>query len=180
MVESVGRVFVAVGLPPEVRQAVSEALERVPVPGRPVHPADLHLTLRFLGDVDEVAFDRLLMELDSRDWPGRFPLMLTGLGAFPHPRSATVAWLGVADSPELAATQGLVEDACDDAGLGREERPFRPHVTLARIRPPADLRMQVASFQPLGIPFVVSRLVVLRSNLGGAEPRYEPLEFVGL
>lgn len=180
MVESVGRVFVALGLPPELRRLVADAPDVAQLPGRRVDEADLHITLRFIGDVDEVSFDRLLMELDDQTWPPPYRLRLTSLGAFPNDRSATVAWIGVDGSPSLVHTHSLVEEACDAAGLGTEERPFRPHVTVSRLRPPADLRPVVAASQRLGASFDVSQVVVLRSHLGGAGPRYEPLEWFPL
>lgn len=178
--ESVGRIFVALGLPPEVRRFVSDATEAAHVPGRRVAEADLHITLRFLGDVGEVDYDRLLMELDEQTWPAPFSLRLTSLGAFPNARSATVAWVGVEESEPLLETHARVEDACSGAGLGREERPFRPHVTVARIRPPADTRSVLARSDYLGASFPVTRIVVLRSQLGGYGPRYEPLDFIDL
>lgn len=159
---------------------VAEAVDVAQLPGRLVHEADLHITLRFLGDVDEVAYDRLLKELDDQTWPAPYSLRLTALGAFPHARSATVAWVGVDDSPQLEHTYTSVEDACDAAALGREERPFRPHVTVSRVRPPADLRPILAGANQLGVTFAVRRIVVLRSHAGGPGPRYEPLDFIDL
>ena len=176
MVGSVGRIFVAIGLPPELRQYVADAADAAQLPGRRVDDADLHVTLRFLGDVDEVSFDRLLMAMDDQHWPAPFALRLGSLGAFPNARAATVAWVGVDDSAALAEIHARVEDACDAAGLGREERPFRPHLTVARVRPPADIRPTVRDFPPLAVSFAVDRIVVLRSHAGRPGSKYELLE----
>ncbi len=177
MVEPIGRVFVAAGFPPEVRVAVAEHLARHPLPGAPVPAENLHFTLRFLGDIDPVSFDRLLGALDEVTLPAPFGVVLGGLGAFPKPRQATVMWLGVtAGGDALEDLQLSVEDACEDAGLGREERPFRPHVTVSRVRPPADVRSLIADTPPLDLRSRIHEVVVLRSRLGGGAPRYEPLE----
>lgn len=176
MVGSVRRIFVALGLPPELRQYVADAADAAQLPGRRVDEADLHITLRYLGDVDEVSFDRLLMAMDDQNWPAPFALRLGALGAFPNPRAASVAWVGVDDSVALAETHAQVEDACDAAGLGREDRPFRPHLTVTRVRPPADIRSTIRDFPPLALSFSVDRIAVLRSQGGRPGPKYELLE----
>lgn len=175
--ESVGRIFVAVGFPPEVRVHLGNWLEPLGVTGRVVPPEDLHLTLRFLGDLDAVALDRLTGALDDSDLTEPFSIRLDGLGAFPHARKASVVWIGVDDrSGSLGLVHTVVEDACEEAGLGREERPFRPHVTVSRVRPPADVRATISTAPPLGIATPVDHLVVLRSHLGAGRGRYEAVE----
>lgn len=177
MVEPIGRVFVAAGVPPEVRMAIASHLGQRPLPGALVPSENLHFTLRFLGDLDPVSFDRLLAALDEVALPNPFPVVLGGLGAFPKPRQATVLWFGVSVGADaLASLQLCVEDACEEAGLGREERPFRPHVTVSRMRPPEDVRSLISDTPPLDLRSPIDEIVVLRSHLGGAAPRYEPLE----
>ena len=177
MVEPVGRIFVAVGFPPEVRMAIVDHLAERPLPGNPVPAENLHFTLRFLGDVGSVELDRLLGALDEAPLPDPFPVVLGGLGAFPKAREATVLWLGVTSGGEALEHLHLtVEDACEEAGLGREERPFRPHVTVSRLRPPEDVRPLIADLPPLALRTPVAEIVVLRSHLHRGGPRYEPLE----
>lgn len=177
MVESVGRIFVAVGFPPEVRLAIADHLSHVPLPGAVVPAENLHVTLRFLGGLIQVELDRLLAELDQAVLPKPFPVVLDGLGAFPKPRKSSVLWLGISHgSDDLDALQLAVEDSCEEAGLGREERPFRPHVTVSRMRPPVDVRTLIDETPALHVSTRVASIVVLRSHLGGGTPRYEPLE----
>lgn len=171
--ESIGRIFVAVGFPAEVRVHLADRLAQLPIPIVPA--ANLHLTLRFLGAIDSVGLDRLLAALDESRWPGTFPLRLGGLGAFPTPAKATVLWID-AVGDRLDALAETVEDACEEAGLGREERPFRPHVTVARLRPPVDVRALIAGSAPFELSTPVDEVVVLRSHLDGSAPRYEPVE----
>ena len=177
MVEPVGRIFLAVGFPPEVRMAIVAHLDGRPLPGARVPAENLHFTLRFLGDLDAVDLERLLAALDEAPLPGAFSVTLGGLGAFPKPRQATVLWVGVSSGGEaLEDLQLTVEDACEQAGLGREERPFRPHVTVSRMRPAEDVRSDIAELPSLGLRSPVDEVVVLRSDLGGGAPRYELLE----
>lgn len=157
--------------------AVAQRLESVAIPGVVVPVENLHLTFRFVGDVDPVSFDRLLAALAESTLPAPFRIRLGGLGAFPKARKASVLWLDVSDpADELSEIHSVVEEACETAGLGQEERPFRPHVTLSRIRPPADVRSLIDSTPRLDVSSTVDELVVLRSHLGGGVPRYEPLE----
>ncbi|HSJ29161.1 MAG TPA: RNA 2',3'-cyclic phosphodiesterase [Acidimicrobiia bacterium] len=181
MVERLTRTFVAIGFPPEVRMAIAERLRSVELPGSVVPPENWHITLRFLGDLDPVSIDRLLGALDQADFPERFELRLGGLGAFPNPRRATVAWIEVIDSSgALVDVHAEVELACDAAGLGVEERPFRPHLTVALIRPPRDLLRLVESTAPLDIRTPVEAVVVLESRQEAGSTRYRPLDSVPL
>ena len=175
--DSVGRIFVAAGFPPEVRLAVSEWVAGVGPPGVVVPPENLHLTFRFLGEIDETAFDRLAAGLDQARFPRPFPIRLGALGTFPNPKKATVLWVGFEEGvDQLSAIHGEVAEACEGAGFDADERPFRPHVTVSRIRPPADLRPLVDSTDPLGVRSTIDEIVVLRSHLGQGTPRYELME----
>ena len=136
-----GRLFVAVVPPAEVALALADRLDSLPIPGRRVPPTNWHVTLRFVGRVDAVTYDRWLASLEQvRAEPLR--VRLQGLGAFPKPRSATVVWVGVV-APGIERLAALVEEATQDAGIPAEERPFRPHLTLTRVRPPVDARAVV-------------------------------------
>lgn len=181
MVESVGRIFVAIAPPAELRAAVTEYVSALALPAPSVPPQNLHITLRFLGSIDEVSFDRLLAGLDEAVLPTPFRLELGRLGAFPSPRNATVAWLAVEDGTgALLRLWETVDDVCVQVGLGREERPFRPHLTVARLRPPEDLRTPIASALPFSARFRVDALTVFRSDAGPGGPRYRPLESFAL
>ena len=127
------RLFVGIGFPPALKLQLS--LLRSGVPGaRWVDPGNFHLTLRFIGETDEVVaadIDDALVRLRAR----RFTLQLSGTGVFgDRPRSL---WVGVERSPELVALRDKVEQALIRAGLPPEPRKFAPHVTLARLHNPA-------------------------------------------
>ncbi|WKZ82732.1 MAG: RNA 2',3'-cyclic phosphodiesterase [Acidimicrobiia bacterium] len=173
------RIFVAVSLDGETRHALAHALSAgvASIPGKIVPPENWHLTLRFLGDVEEVACDRLLGCLSESDLGGAFTLRWEGLGAFPRPDRATVLWVGVgAGLDRLEALEDATDAAIDRAGFPAEERPFNPHLTLSRIRPPQDLTAILASAPGVSIPMAVDRIGVFRSRLGEGAPRYRLLE----
>jgi 2'-5' RNA ligase len=156
----VGRLFIAVPLLDEPRHALAALLDG-PLPGRVVRPQNWHLTLRFVGDTDELTYERLL----------------GALGAFPAPAKATVLWVGFSDGlvgfDRLAR---VVEEASERAGMPPEERPFRAHLTLSRIRPHQDVRSVVARPPLAGVSWMVDEVDVFRSHLGPGGPRYERLE----
>lgn len=181
MVGSVGRVFAAVPLPAEVRLALDAKLQQHTLPGKVPPPENWHLTLRFLGNIEEVTYQRFLAALDSADLGQRFRVSLSRLGAFPNPKRATVLWLGLSQGlDELSEIALTAEEAAQAAGLPPEERPFRPHLTLSRIRPQVDVSTLIDSFGDTGIGWRCETIVVYRSHLGSAGTRYEPLEIFNL
>ncbi len=175
MVESVGRVFAAVPVPGDARIHLVEGLRHFELPGRAVPPENWHVTLRFLGEVQPTAYERFLHGLDEVSGLGGFSLRLEDMGAFPNPRRAAVVWVGIgAGATELADLAAIAEEAAVDAGLDPEERPFRPHLTLARVRPPADATRLVGEHVDIG--WHCDRVVVYRSLHGPGGARYDPLE----
>lgn len=175
----VGRVFVAAPLPPDVRFAVGERVSEMQIPGKVSPPENWHVTLRFLDTVDRVTYERFLSELERVGDQFSFPIALDGFGAFPKPRKATVFWAGIGrGTSDISLLNELAEEAALSAGLSPEERPFHPHVTLSRIRPPADVRDLVEDDVDLG--WRCDRIVVYRSHLGRGPARYEPLDSVNL
>lgn len=135
-----GRLFAALVPPPEVTVPLAELAGEWDLPGRVVPPANWHVTLRFAGRIDKVSFERWLAGMSDSVTEGPVRLRLAAPGAFPGPRRAEVIWLEVR-SEELGRLAAEVEAAAVGAGLEPEERPFRPHLTLARVRPPEDVRV---------------------------------------
>lgn len=166
-------------LPGEIRLALSDRLSSLRLPGRVVPSSNWHLTVRFLDTVDEPTYERFVAALDQADLGSPFRVRLGSLGAFPGTRNATVLWAGVdGDVASLEAVAATVEDCAVGAGLEPEERPFRPHLTLSRIRPPEDVAALVGTAPLGGIGWECRELVVYQSHLGGGPARYEPLETI--
>jgi 2'-5' RNA ligase len=134
------RLFFAI----ELSVAVAESLHQAGGPLRALEPelgwaaADkLHLTMKFLGDVDDVGAARLIEAADDvarRHRP--FEMTLGGVGAFPNFRRARVVWMEVESEPKLEWLHHDLEVAGGAVGFEVEGRPFRPHITLARVREP--------------------------------------------
>jgi RNA 2',3'-cyclic 3'-phosphodiesterase len=128
------RLFVGIEFPPALKLRLS--LLETTLPGaRWIDPGNLHLTLRFIGEITEdVAsdVDAALARLKAR----RFDLQLAGTGVFGGNKPNTL-WVGAERHPDLVALQYKIEQALIRIGLAPEPRRFAPHVTLARLRDPA-------------------------------------------
>lgn len=170
------RLFVGVDLPTEARHELAARLAQTHLPGSVVAPDNWHLTLRFIGGVDEAALDRLVFELSEAETAGPFPVRFAEMGAFSRPSRASVLWLGVdRGGDELSALAGAVDEAVDRAGFGQEDRPFQPHLTLSRLRPARDVRPVLASGPALPVRWVADSFALFSSHLGpgGATYRVE-------
>jgi len=138
-----------------------------------------HITLAFLGEVNEGGLDRLLPRLErgARRHPA-FGLSLAGAGAFPSPERANVLWSGLSgDRKALGELAMSVSAGARRAGAPPPDqgRRYRPHVTLARCRMPADVRAIVDDLSGYqGPAWTVDEIYLIRSTLGG-DPRYETL-----
>jgi len=171
---------VAIALPPE---AAGE-LDDVVAPLRPARP-DLrwtgrdawHLTLAFLGEVDEGVIARLSVRLEraARRHPC-LSLWLSGAGAFPVATRARVLWTGIqGDRRELGLLAASVGAGARRAGAppATEGRGYQPHLTLARCRVPADVNSLVETLADFaGTPWLATEVHLIHSRLG-AHPHYE-------
>ena len=179
------RMFLAVALDNETRHAVAAHLEAVlgdrRIPGRGVRPENWHITLRFLGDTSAVQADAIRAHLDQHLMVEPFRLRLSGLGGFPKQRKASVLWMGLTgDLEPLNALADECETAAVKAGLEPEGRPFHPHVTLSRIRPPSDVRGLIDEVPDAGIRLDVDAVTLYRSILGSGPARYEVIDRIAL
>ena len=174
---SEGRLFFGVALTDGARHAVQGHLAHERIPGRSTAPEGWHLTLRFLGETAPDALERLRERRAAADLGARFDVVFGRLGAFPAPESAEVLWLGVNEgAPALAALAARVESCAREAGFPAETRPYMPHVTLSRLRPPADVRRLVERVPALREGMAVDAIVLFRRRLGGEPGRYEELQ----
>jgi len=141
----------------------------------------LHLTLKFLGEQPEEIVARLQPALEAVASRHRLLTMaLGGLGAFPNFRRARVVWLGVGQDPRLELLHHDVEVECEKLGFEVEGRPFRPHLTLARVRQPlAAERARVLSREAKRIGYqtesVVHSIDLMRSVSSAEGPSYTTL-----
>lgn len=165
------RLFIAIPFPAEVVTALTSLQKGLPG-ARWVPAAQMHLTLRFLGDVDETGIPLLQRSLAMIMHPP-FPLTVTGCGCFPPRGIPRVIWAGVAPSPPLLEVARLVEEGVIAAGLPAEGRPFSPHITLARLpsAAPGEVWRYLEEYRGFNLPpFPVSEFILYASQLtsGGA------------
>ena len=187
------RLFIAIDVPQAVRDALVGAQQslrsRASARLRWTRPEAMHLTLKFLGDVDAArlpALARVVAAVAARHHP--FGLSVSRLGAFPGGRRLQVVWAGIeGDLAALLALRDALEAALAAEGHAAEARAFRPHVTLGRtrdgMRPDEAERISAAlatTALPHGLAFAVERVVLYRSHLGAGGSRYEVLAAAAL
>jgi 2'-5' RNA ligase len=181
-VSEVWRTFCAVELPEEVRERFQDHIrhlrEAIPdVAASWSRVANSHLTLKFFGNV---ATDRLpAISAAATRGAKEFSLIeiaISGAGVFPRPSRAQVLWIGVSDpSGKLSALQQRFEDECALETFAKDERAYRPHLTIARIRKTegarrlAEAHLQL-DFQPASIK--LREFVIFRSQLSSKGSKY--------
>lgn len=182
------RLFVAITLSEAVRRVLADAQVplRAAAPGeRWVSPDKLHVTVRFLGEVDATAVPPLVAALEAAARQSDpIPVEVRGIGAFPTWRRARVVWAGVTPDPKLELLHHDVETGFTALGYEVEGRPFRPHVTLARLRAPGGTTARAIAEAARGVkvraPMIVEGLDLMQSHRGAGGTRYESLATIAL
>ena len=134
------RAFIAVDIPTPIRHIIQQKIDRLrTMPGassvRWVSANNIHLTLKFLGDIPSTAVDGLTSTLRGvTDSVNAFDLEVGGLASFPSPRRARVLFIGIQAPAGLDALQQGIESACARLGYPPEPRVFSPHLTIGRIK----------------------------------------------
>lgn len=169
------RLFIAIALPDELRARLAEMEEGLPA-ARWVPSENLHLTLRFIGEVDGSQARDIDAALTQVRAP-RFPVALAGVDHFGSGNKARSLWVGVEPHPDLMRLQAKIEQALQRAGLPPEGRKFKPHVTLARFNGSPGGRLYTylsrhALFR--GPPFVAEEFVLYSSFLAQAGAIHSP------
>ncbi len=176
------RLFCGVEFPAPVRARVMQHIDRL----RSLKPGvqaswsrdtNVHLTIKFLGNVPAHRVSSLTQAASVAVAGIRpFPVSLSQTGAFPKSGSPRVLWIGIDDpTRKLAQLQVQLEEECAREGFPKEERPFHPHLTIARLRKPPGARELAHAHEELGFDLVevgVSELVVIRSELSNKGSRY--------
>ena len=177
------RLFVAINFPETLRARLWDAAAplRAAVPEASwVRPERLHLTLSFLGEHDEAAAARVGGALErTAAVRGVLPLRVAGVGAFPNLRRPRVVWIGAHGGPALEGLAQAVGRAIDEAGVARDAKPFRAHVTVGRLRG-APRAEQVATLEGAAAAMSVEerfevRAVDLMESVLGAGGGYRVL-----
>lgn len=185
------RTFLAIGLPSDMHFAIgqkqNELKRKLPLI-KWVKSANLHLTLKFLGDTPESKIDEL-EQVVAQGVQGLAPfgINVKGFGAFPNPQAPRSIWIGIEGNENALANLALqVETSVIDLGFPEEEKPFRPHLTLARIkREHQEIGQAIEKAGILKDPFLFGRILVeqvtlFKSDLRPTGSVYSPLWSVPL
>lgn len=171
------RLFVAIRPPAAVREQLIDLMDGV-AGARWQDDEQLHLTLRFIGEIDARQADDVAAALGQVHAPG-FELALTGLGTFAKKGRVHTLWAGVAAPHDpLLHLQRKIEHACQRAGLPPEPRAYAPHVTIARLSgatAPLDMFLAMHAGFASG-RFAVAHFGLYESHLGAAGSMYELIE----
>jgi 2'-5' RNA ligase len=179
------RSFLAIELPEPILKKIGEVqggLRSSHADVRWTNPEKIHLTLKFFGNIEESRIDPIFKSIEE---PIRntlpFSLKVRGVGAFPHLKNPRVIWIGLVDEKEaLTSLQKQLETYLEKIGFQPEDRSFRPHLTLGRMkssRGKEELvgRMERYREEEFG-DFEVERVVLFKSDLRPSGPIYAPLK----
>ncbi|WP_439576310.1 RNA 2',3'-cyclic phosphodiesterase [Elioraea sp.] len=168
------RLFVALALPQELRERLQLLVMHRFAGAKWVPPANYHLTLRFIGAVDNGRADDIDTSLSAISARG-FALTLAGVGAFEARGRANALWVGVEKNPALEHLRAKIESAVVRAGCEPERRRFSPHVTLARLDNPDPVKLGEflrahGLFRAAPVP--VERFTLFSSHLARDQAHY--------
>jgi RNA 2',3'-cyclic 3'-phosphodiesterase len=183
------RAFLALDLPDSLRPSLAlviEELKRSRADVRWVPVGNIHLTLKFFGNVPDEEIGALaLAARQAAAEAAPFQLQVTGAGAFPSPQAPRVVWLGLGgDVLPLTHLFHRLEKAFATLGYLPEGRAFNPHLTLGRVKSPANrekLARLLTTLPPLNWPpFTVKELILFQSILSPQGSKYTPLKVIPL
>src|SRR5512134_1260994 len=175
------RLFVGIAFPDDVRQRLGGLCSGLPG-AKWIDPENMHLTVRFIGEVGGAQAEDIDVALRRVVAPG-FGLLISGVDCFESGGKVHTLWAGIEKQPLLLHLYGKVESALVRAGCEPERRKFKPHITLARLRGGGAKRIAlfIQAHNQFAIgPFSVDHFTLFRSHLGSEKAHYEPLADYGL
>lgn len=170
------RLFVGLRPPAAIRTQLLALMGGIPG-ARWQDDDQLHITLRFIGEVDERAAEDAALALSAVRWPP-LELALDGVGTFDSRGRINAVWAGVRPKEALAGLHRKIDQALVRAGQPPERRAYLPHITLARMNSPAELPERfVEAHAGLTSPaFTLGHFYLFESHLGHESARYEAVE----
>ncbi len=182
------RTFAAIKIPEELQNKLGSIQNELKtIPGRItwVAPENIHLTLKFLGEVEGRKLDKITRELNkASEVCSPFMLEFTELGAFPNLERPRVIWIGISGNEQLHRLQREVEQRLRKCGFAPESKRFSPHLTLGRIRSLKDRPMLRTAVSSVRLPeleeFRIDNIYLMRSQLRPDGPWYTKLAVIPL
>jgi len=171
------RAFIAIALPEEIKDSIQDIVsglrEKNPAV-RWVRPEGMHLTLKFLGNIDESFVETLSLGLD--DVVAQYSclkLTLSRLGVFPNVRRPRIVWIGLTGNIEnLSHLAGSIDALSFQFGIERERREFKSHITLGRLKVPTMVDLGIEFTQET---FTATQVLLFQSKLSSQGARYSVL-----
>jgi RNA 2',3'-cyclic 3'-phosphodiesterase len=177
------RLFIAIEVPSDVRNALAalvKELQKIAPKAKWVRPENLHVTLKFLGSTEEEKRDQIEHTLRAIRSPLPVSLEFRGLGFFPNEKRPRVLWAGMESSANLGPLAEDIDRSMHGLGFPLEERPFTPHLTLARFNPaglPPNLASAVKQHTSRGFGSLNARdLHLIESRLKPRGAEYTTLQ----
>ena len=148
-------------------------------------PQNIHLTLKFLGDIDDIKLDKIIRIIeDIAKNKNPFQIRISSIGAFPKINFPRVIWVGIdkgdSETKEIA---NELEEKIAKVGIPKEDRPFSSHITIGRTRSPLnreklvkDLETLASKFGEENLEFNVTKIALFKSTLTPKGPIYEALK----
>jgi len=174
------RLFIALDIPAEVCAGLTKYMERaraLATEARWARVEGLHVTLKFIGHVDDSVVEKIKAILASIT-AAPFEVKFTGVGFFPNPNAARVFWAGVDGADHLPRLASSIDSALEKLGFPRETKPYHPHLTLARTssRPLRELRQLLDGPPPQFGTMTAREFFLYQSQPQKGGPKYTRLE----
>ncbi len=172
------RIFIAIELPEEIKQNLIDVQKNFQdLKAKWIKPEHMHLTMVFLGDVEEQRILRIekicqkaVQELEP------FEIEFIGLGGFPNSRRPHILWVGIENSEKLIKLQSGLASRLKNLGFKTENRKFTPHLTLARLKRRTNLKTAIEKFSKTNFgKMKVSQIHIFKSELGPEGPRHKKI-----
>jgi 2'-5' RNA ligase len=178
------RLFIALDIPVEIRACLTEYMERARTlapDARWARVEGLHVTLKFIGHVDDTAVRKIRAALSAIK-AAPFEVKFAGVGFFPNPNAGRVFWAGVDGGDNLPSLASSIDAALEKLGFARETKPYHPHLTLARTssRPLRELKPLLSDPPPQFGTMTAREFFLYQSQPQKGGSKYTKLERFGL
>jgi 2'-5' RNA ligase len=177
------RCFIAIDISDDIKKSIAKVIENLgyKIKGiKWVDPQNIHLTLKFLGEIDDKKINLInerLSILSKRH--SVFDVSISNVGGFPNLKNPKVLWVGINDSEKLTNLYNELENALFEIGFGKENRKFSPHLTIARIKDKRDADLILRHIMEYKNYFFgemkVCEIVLMKSTLKPSGAEYTKL-----
>ncbi|MDO8489374.1 MAG: RNA 2',3'-cyclic phosphodiesterase [Candidatus Omnitrophota bacterium] len=182
------RTFIAIELPPDIKYSISKIQDKLKISLPKVSwviPINLHLTLKFLGEISSKKLDsinQIIKEITKTT--SSFRIKLETVGIFPHISEARIIWIGSENLPQkLKEIIEQLETRLGESGIAKEKRPFRAHITIGRLRNCIASSIVEKSISDIktdmvhkNLEFVAGGITLFESTLSSSGPTYTVLK----